>query len=227
MARAKPINTREFVNSYICQEELGKQVYLDQHAAMREGLKYEGHDHKKAVKCMYTVNNLMIYLTENATKFTAEEMHRDSIPAMFKPRVRVEYVKLGDEDLTKWQDLIGLIQTISRGIECKIEVGSARKRTPKYKINFDSSSKSDGSRDDDSHDGNGGCRGHNKENMCRIPGHNHARRGCLNNRWSRNYKGPSSRSRGDNDDSRSRSRSPLRRGARHRDRDHDRDKNRD
>ena len=27
------------------QEEIGQQVYLDQRATMRAGLKYEGHDH--------------------------------------------------------------------------------------------------------------------------------------------------------------------------------------
>ena len=32
----------------LCQEELSKQVYLDQCTAMRAGLKYEGHDHEKA-----------------------------------------------------------------------------------------------------------------------------------------------------------------------------------
>ena len=48
---------------------------------MRAGLTYKGHDHEKAVKCMYTVNNLMIYLAENATKFTPEEMCRGIITA--------------------------------------------------------------------------------------------------------------------------------------------------
>ena len=74
----------------LCQEGIGKGVYLDQSAAMRAGLKYEGHNHKKSAKCLYTVNNLMIYLTENATEFTADQMCRDIIPAMPKPRARGE-----------------------------------------------------------------------------------------------------------------------------------------
>ena len=57
---------------------------------MRAGLTYKGHDHEKAVKCMYTVNGLMVYLAENTTKFTLEELCRDIIPAMLKPRARVE-----------------------------------------------------------------------------------------------------------------------------------------
>ena len=81
----------------LCQEELVKRVYLDQRAVMRDGLKYKGHDYEKAVKCLYTVNNLMIYLAENATKFTPEEMCRGIIPAIFKPRARVESVKLDGE----------------------------------------------------------------------------------------------------------------------------------
>ena len=54
------------------QEKLSEQVYLDQHATMRAGLKYDGQDHEKAVKCIFTINKLMIYLAENTTKFTVE-----------------------------------------------------------------------------------------------------------------------------------------------------------
>ena len=43
----------------LCQEELGKRVYLDQCAAMRVGLNYEGHDHKNAAKRLYTVNTTL------------------------------------------------------------------------------------------------------------------------------------------------------------------------
>ena len=99
----------------LCKEEFVERVYLNQRVAMRAGLKYEGHGHKKAAKRIYTVNNLMIYLAENATKFTAEDMCRDIILAMPKPRVRVEYVKLGGEDLNEQRDVISLIRTISRG----------------------------------------------------------------------------------------------------------------
>ena len=150
-------------------------MYVDQRAVMRADLNYEGHDHKKAAKRMYTVNNLMIYLAKNAKDFAVEEMCRDIIPAILKPRAQVEYVKLGDEELTEQRDVISLIQTISRGIEFKIEVGNARKRTPKSKINHDSLSESDGGRNDDGHgDGGNGRRGHCKKNICRIPGNNHA-----------------------------------------------------
>ena len=126
-------------------------MYLDQRAAMRDGLKYDGRNHEKAVKRVYTVNNLMIYLAENATKFTPEEMCRDIIPAMLKPRARVEYVKLGGEELTERQDVISLVQTISRSIECKIEVRGAKRRIPKYKSNNNSLSESNSGRDDDGH----------------------------------------------------------------------------
>ena len=167
----------------LCQEELGEQVYLDQRAVMRAGLKYKGHDHEMAAKRMYTVNNLMIYLAENATKFTAEEMCRDTTDAILKTRARVEYVKLGGKDLTEQRDVINLIRTISRGIECKIEAGGVRRRTPKYKSNHNSSSENNGSRDNNSHGGGGGRRGHGKENMCRIPGHKNDWKDCPNNRW--------------------------------------------
>ena len=93
-------------------------------------------------------------------------MCRNIIPMMLKPRARVKYVKIGGEELTERQDVISLVQTISRGIECKIEVGGAKRRTPKYKSNNGSSSDSDSSCDDNSHGGGSdGRRGPSKENM--------------------------------------------------------------
>ena len=65
-------------------------MYLDQRAAMRAGCKYKGPNHEKAAKRLYTVNNLMMYLTENVTKFTVEEMCCYIISAMIKPRAQVE-----------------------------------------------------------------------------------------------------------------------------------------
>ena len=196
-------------------------MYLNQQRnTMRAGLKYKDHDHEKAAKCVYTVNNLMIYLTENVTNFTREEMCRNITPVMLKPRTQVEYVKMDSEDLVKKQDVVSLFRTISRGIECKIDVGGARKRTSKYKSGYGSSSKSNSGRDADCR--GGGRRGNGKNtNMCRIPDHNHVRKDCPNNRWSRNYEGPSSRNRDSEDNSKSRSRSPPGRGAWHCDRDRD------
>ena len=161
----------------LCQSELGERVLLDQRATMRAGFNYEGHDHEKAVKRLYTFNNLMIYLAENATKFSVEELCCDIIPAMLKPRARVEYVKLGGEDLVKIQDVIGSVRTISRGIACKIDVQGAKKRAFIYKSGYDSSSESDGGH-------NGGRRSGDKtpSNMCRIRSHNHAWKDCLNNK---------------------------------------------
>ena len=74
----------------------------------------------------------------------------------------------------------------------------------------------------------GGRCGDGKDiNMCRTPGHNHAWEDCLNNRWSRNYEGPSKRGCDGDNTSRSRSRLLPWRGARHRDKDLDRSRDRD
>ena len=210
----------------VCQSELGERVFLDQRTAMRAGqLHYQGHDHEKAVKRLYTLNNLMEYLAENATKFSPEEMCRDIIPACLKPRARVEYIKNGGEELVEKRDVISLVRTISRGIECEIEVQGSRKRTPKHKSGYDGSSESDDDRDDRDGGRRGGGGGGKPSNKCRIPGHNHDWKDCPNNRWSANYKG--GRGRDDDDRSRDRSRSPPRKHGRHRDRDRDRDRNRE
>ena len=55
-----------------CQSELDKQVYLDQQDARRAGLNYKGHNHKRATKQLYTMNNLLEYPMENATMFSLQ-----------------------------------------------------------------------------------------------------------------------------------------------------------
>ena len=105
----------------------------------------------------------MIHLVENATTFTAEELCRHH------PPVQVEYVKIGCWDLVKKQDIVSLVQTILRGIECKIGIAGASKRTPKCKSGCNSSSESNSGGND-----NGRGSGHHENgkdtNMCRIPG---------------------------------------------------------
>ena len=54
------------------------------------------------------------------------------IPAILKPGAQVEYVKLDDKELTEPQDVISLVQTILRGIECKFEAGGTKRCTPKF-----------------------------------------------------------------------------------------------
>ena len=73
----------------------------------------------------------MIYLAENATKFTAGELCCDITPAMLKPCAQMEYVKMSGEGLVEKKDDISLVRTISRGIECELDAEGARKRTSK------------------------------------------------------------------------------------------------
>ena len=47
--------------------------------------KYIDRDHKRAAKRLFTANNLLESLAENATKFSVEELCRDIIPTCLKP----------------------------------------------------------------------------------------------------------------------------------------------
>ena len=70
----------------LCQEELGKRVYLDQCVAIRAGRTKVTATRRRPSTYTQSTTLSMIYLAENATKFTAEEMCRNIIPAMLKPR---------------------------------------------------------------------------------------------------------------------------------------------
>ena len=86
----------------ICQYQLGKQAYLQQCNAMSAGLSYNCHIRKKVMKQLFTINNLLAFLSENPTIFSTKELCRDNIPACLKPGAQqVEYIKQGKEDLRK------------------------------------------------------------------------------------------------------------------------------
>ena len=72
-------------------------------------------------------------MAENATKFSAEELCREIIPATLKPRARVENVKREREDLRTKAKVIELPITESYGIEIEIKVEGAKRRAYVYK----------------------------------------------------------------------------------------------
>ena len=53
---------------------------------MRAGLSYNDHDHKIAVKRLFTIENLLEYLAENVAHFSPEELCRNIIPVCLKPK---------------------------------------------------------------------------------------------------------------------------------------------
>ena len=62
-------------------------------------------------------------MAENVTKFSAEELCREIVPATLKQRARVDYVKKGGEELRRTKaEAIELLETIFRGIEIEIKV---------------------------------------------------------------------------------------------------------
>ena len=88
--------------------QLSKQVYLNQRDMMRApDLGYTGHDKKRVIKRLFTINNLLEYLAENATKLAqSKELCCDIIPTRFKPCARVAYNKKGRADLLEKQDIV-------------------------------------------------------------------------------------------------------------------------
>ena len=60
---------------------------------MRDGLTYQGHDHREAIDQLFELNDLLPLMAEGATKFEDKEFHWVVIPASLRPTVRVEFIK--------------------------------------------------------------------------------------------------------------------------------------
>ena len=56
-----------------------KKAYENQNDAMREGLTYKGHDHRKAIVQLFELHEILPNLAEGGTKFDDEDFFKTSL----------------------------------------------------------------------------------------------------------------------------------------------------
>ena len=102
-------NKHKVLVQKLCQKVFKKNGYKNRKDATRDGLTYAGHDHREAIEQLHELNNLLPFLSEDATKFEAEEFYRVIIPAMLKPTIHVEFIKADRKDLGDKDDVLDSI----------------------------------------------------------------------------------------------------------------------
>ena len=136
---------------FFCQSELENQVRLQQRNVMRTCLSYKGRNHKKFINKLFTIVNLLEFCRSTPLSLAQRSWAAISyVPTCLKLPKRVKYIKQGKKDFHKNQDIVDLLLTITRGIGCKIEVKSARRRVLKFNSRCESHEKKNHNNRDDS-----------------------------------------------------------------------------
>ena len=77
----------------LCEKVFKKRGYENQKDAMRDGLPYQGNDHREAIGQLFKINNILPHMCEGGSKFDDEDFHRNIIVATLHEKARVEFIK--------------------------------------------------------------------------------------------------------------------------------------
>ena len=86
---------------------------------MEVGLKYYGHNHKAMAEQCYRINDQLEFFSQEATKFSPEEMNRKVVYCTLKDSAKVEYVRKGGLMKVTKNDVLDVIEDISLALDTK------------------------------------------------------------------------------------------------------------
>ena len=88
---------------------------------MRDGLTYQGNDHREVIEQLFKINDILPNMCERGSKFDAEDFHRNIIVATLHEKARVEYIKRGGRNLRDKDDILDLLEEIQDGIDAEMQ----------------------------------------------------------------------------------------------------------
>ena len=144
----------------LCKKIFKKRGYENQKDAMRDGLPYQGNDHREAIEQLIKINEILPNMCEGGSRFDAKYFHRHLIVATLHEKARVEFIKQDGRNLWDEDKVLDLLEEIQDGIEAKMQIKHANRHYNNNNLK---------NNDDTSKHGNNG----NKKNWCRKKGNNH------------------------------------------------------
>ena len=84
---------------------------------MRDGLPYQGSDHRGAFEKLFEINNILPNMFEGGSKFDNKDFHRNIMVATLHKKAFVEYVKRGGWNLRDEDSALELLDEIQDGIK--------------------------------------------------------------------------------------------------------------
>ena len=89
---------------------------------MRNGLPYQGNDHREAIEQLFETNEILPKKCERGSRFNAKDFHRNSIVATLHEQARVKFIKQGGRNLRDENKVLNLLEEIQDGIEAEMQL---------------------------------------------------------------------------------------------------------
>ena len=62
---------------------------------MRDGLTYQGNNHREAIEQLFEINNILPNMCKGGSKFDVEDFHRNIVTQTLHEKARAEFIKRG------------------------------------------------------------------------------------------------------------------------------------
>ena len=83
---------------------------------MRDGLTYQGIDHREAIKRLFEINDILLNMCEGGSKFDVKDFHRNIVTQTLHEKAHTKVVKRGSRNLRDGDDVLDLLEEIQDGI---------------------------------------------------------------------------------------------------------------
>ena len=152
----------------LAQKVLGDQAHENQIAAMESGLTYSGYDHVSGIKRLFVINEMLLYLGEDAEQMTIKKLQKYIVYAL-KGQCKSQYIDRDGDELNTKADIIKCIERCEKSIALKMDIDAKKrnqsdKRGDEKKNGKGGGGRNNGDRKQGDNDKKGGSNG--SDNMC-------------------------------------------------------------
>ena len=95
---------------------------------MRDGLPYQGNDHREAIEQLFEINEILPNMCEGGIRLYAEDFQHNIIAATLHEKARAEFIKQGRRNLPDEDEILDLLEEIQDGIEAEMQIKHANRR---------------------------------------------------------------------------------------------------
>ena len=115
-------NKHKEIIQKLCQKVFKKKGYENQKDATRDGLHYQGNNHREAVKRLIEINDSLPFMCKGGKKFDNEDLYRHIIFVTLHLTAHVKFLRRGGRNRRDEDKVLDLLEKIQEGIETEMEI---------------------------------------------------------------------------------------------------------
>ena len=120
-------NKHKEIIQKLCQKVFKKKGYENQKDATRDGLHYQGNNHREAVKRLIEINDSLPFMCKGGKKFDNEDLYRHIIFVTLHLTAHVKFLRRGGRNRRDEDKVLDLLEEIQDGIEAEMQIKHANR----------------------------------------------------------------------------------------------------